>query len=551
MHRSNLTPDRIEDIRAEAVFEAGIGIALLEVVDDSLTIRDANDAFGCLVQYDVDSLVDKPLHTLFGSRTERRQIVSLVNAARSSRRWRDMLTLMTSGNAPLPVNFVISPKTWPDVEGSYAIATIMDATDYVRARNVQRLSNDINVIIGRPAPAGSQAGELATAMVRDFADWCLIHLRTPDGTLELAAIANRNGRSPRGETVLDVSQGGIGKAFASGIPLLHQPSHLENPALPRQLEQIIGEKVRAVTSVPIASNSLEAFGTISWAITDDAREYHHEDVHAAEEVGAKFGHYLEENQIRESLARAVRAREGFMKAAGHELRTPLVSIKGYTQLLLRDFRRQTISQQRLESGLKAIDTATSRLTDLTEDLFAVSNPGINSLPLRLVTVDLATYVREFLSTTPSLTLAGHHIQLTEPDEPLMVRIDLTRLAQVLFNVAINAVHFSPADSDIRVSTRRVGDDAVIAVQDSGRGLSPGEESSIFDPFSNARTWYGSEEQGLGIGLYISKQIVARHHGDIWAESDGLEQGTTFFIRLPLAPDEPQGEAIPPRPGEGW
>lgn len=538
MQRSNLTPERVNDIRAEAILEAGVGIALLQVVDDSLTIRDTNDAFAALVGHDVDSLLDQPMGTLFGPRTERRQVTALMDAVRSGRRWRDTLTLMTARKAPFPVTIVVAPKAWPDSNGRYAIATIMDATDYVRARNVQRLSNDINVIIGRSDNAESQAKELAEAMVRDFADWCVIHLRSPDGHLQLAAIANREGRLPCGDLGVDVFQGGVGKAFASGIPLLHQPSHPENPALRRQMQEIIGIPVRSATSVPIASNSLDAFGTISWAITDDARDYHHEDVHAAEEVGAKFGHLLEEQRIRDSLARAVRAREGFMKAAGHELRTPLVSIKGYTQLLLRDLRRQTVSQQRLESGLKAIDTSTSRLTDLMEDLFAVSNPGINSLPLRLVTVDLAAYVREFLSTTPSLTLAGHHINLAEPAEPLMVKIDLTRLSQVLFNVSINAVHFSPADSDINISTQRIGDDALISIQDSGRGLSPGEESSIFDPFSQARNWYGSEEQGLGIGLYISKQIVARHHGEIWAESAGLECGTTFYIRLPLVTEHP-------------
>lgn len=545
MHRTNLTPERIEDIRAEAVLEAGIGIALLEVVDDALTIRDTNDAFAALVRFDVDALINQPMSALFGTRTERHLIRAMVNSARAARRWHDTITLKTARNAPLPVKIVVSPKTWPDIAGTYAIATVQDATDYVRARNVQRLANDINVIIGRQDHAGSQVSELASSMVRDFADWCIIHLRAPDGHLQLAAIANREGHVPRGDAGLDVASGGIGKAYASGIPLLHQPSHPENPALIRQAGAIIGQRVRAAASVPIASNSLDAFGTISWAITDDERDYHHEDVHAAEEVGAKYGHFLEENQTRESLARAVRAREGFMKAAGHELRTPLVSIKGYTQLLLRDFRRQTISPQRLESGLKAIDTATSRLTDLMEDLFAVANPGINSLPLRLVTVDLSSYVREFLNTTPSLSLAGHRIHLEGPDEPIMVQVDLTRFSQVLFNIAINAVHFSPANSDIHISTRRDGDIAMIEVKDSGRGLAPGEESSIFDPFAQARSFDGSEEQGLGIGLYISKQIVTRHHGEIWAESAGLEQGTTFHIRLPLAPTvdvAPEGAA---------
>jgi signal transduction histidine kinase len=459
---------------------------------------------------------------------------------RSHRTWRDTITLTNGPGAPLPVSVVLAPTRMPDRDGTWAIATITDATDFVRVRNVQRLSNDISLIISRRSQTDTQAMDLAKAMVRDFADWCAIHLHTPEGTLALVALASRSGKTPAGSPGADINQNGIGKAFASGIPLLHQPSHPENPALLRQMQRIVGEPVRAVASVPIAASPVESFGTITWAISDDARLYHHEDVRAAEEVGMQFGHYLHENEIRESLSHAVRAREGFMKAAGHELRTPLVSIKGYTQLLLRDFRRQTISPQRLEAGLKAIDTSTSRLTDLMEDLFAVSNPGLNALPLRLVPVDISIFVREFLSTTPSLTLAGHRFHLEEAKEPLMAKVDLTRFSQVLFNVAINAVHFSPAGSDICVATRRDGDFVVISIQDAGKGLSPGEESSIFDPFNQADSWYGSDEQGLGIGLYISRQIMVRHKGDIWAESEGPDKGATFHIRVPHAPEPDRG-----------
>ncbi len=534
MQHTNLTPNHIDAIRAAAIDQARIGIVLVQVTDSELIIRDTNEAFRNLVAYDIDALAGKPVNMLFGPRTDRRKIASLVNAARSGRTWRDTITLTTSSNAPMPVSVILSREDWPESDGTYAIGTITDATDFVRARNVQRLSNDISRIIARDVGPDQQASELAQAMVRDFADWCAIHLRTADDTLELVALASRTGHAPTGDCETDVSTNGIGKTFASGIPLFHQPSHPENPALARQMEGIIGQSVSAAASVAVASNALEAFGTITWAITDDARDYHHEDVQAAEEVGVKLGHYLHEREIRESLSHAIRAREGFMKAAGHELRTPLVSIKGYTQLLLRDFRRDAVSPQRLEAGLRAIDTSTSRLTDLMEDLFAVSNPGINSVPLRLVTVDMRTYVREFLTTTPSLTLTGHRIQVKAPDEPLPARIDLTRFSQVLFNVAINAVHFSPAESDILVCSRREDDTVLISVHDEGKGLSAGEEMSIFDPFTHANTWYGSEEQGLGIGLYITKQIVQRHRGEIWAESDGPEKGSTFYIRLPLA-----------------
>lgn len=534
MQKANQTPNHIDAIRNAAIDQARVGIVLIEVTDNALVIRDSNAAFARLVQHNIDALTGKPVTMLFGPRTDQRKVASLVNAARLGRTWHDTITLTTASNAPLAVNIILSREEWPDSEGTFAVGTITDATDFVRARNVQLLSSDISRIIARDVDPHQQTTELAEAMVRNFADWCAIHLRTPENTLELVALASRSGHVPSGDLDYDVTSNGIGKTFASGIPLLHQPSQPENPALATQMERITGQPVHSAASVVVASTTLEAFGTITWAITDDARDYHHEDVQAAEEVGVKLGHYLHERQIRESLSDAVRAREGFMKAAGHELRTPLVSIKGYTQLLLRDLRRNAVSMQRLEAGLRAIDTSTSRLIDLMEDLFAISNPGVNAVPLRLVTVDISTYVREFLETTPSLMLSGHHLEIETPDEPLPARIDLTRFSQVLFNIAINAVHFSPAETDILVRTCREKDHVLISIRDQGKGLAPGEETSIFDPFTHANTRYGSEEQGLGIGLYITRQIVQRHRGEIWAESAGPGKGSTFYIRLPLA-----------------
>lgn len=536
MHRSHIITQRVDDIRAEAIRHAGIGIVVLEIHDSALTIANVNDAFSSLTGYAPEELQGAPLRVLRGPRTDVHRLSAMETALRANKPWKDTIVLQNAHDAPLPVTVDIVPRTWPEIDGLFAIATIMDASPLVRARNIQRLSNDISVIIGRAEQTERQALRLATAMVRDFADWCAIHLRMPDGNIALVAMTSRTGQGILGDQETNIEHWGIGKVIASGIPLLHQPSHRENLPLSRQMQNIIGRPVHAVTSVPIAARAIESFGAITWAITDDNREYHHEDVQAAEEAGSKFGHYLEENQIRDSLARAVKAREGFMKAAGHELRTPLVSIKGYTQLLLRDFRRETISSQRLEAGLKAIDISTSRLTDLMEDLFAVSTPGSTSLPLRLATVDINEYIQEFLTTTPSLSLAGHNFHLKSTDEQLMTSIDLTRFSQVLFNVVINAVHFSPPDSDVYITTTRETTSVLISVQDKGKGLDPGEEITIFDPFTHARSWQQSEDQGLGIGLYISKQIVQRHKGEIWAESEGQDAGATIHIRLPLAPE---------------
>jgi signal transduction histidine kinase len=537
MHRRNIITNRADAIRAEAILQAGIGIVLLDVTDDPPRIVDTNDAFGILAGFDVEFLAGAGFDILHGPRTDEERTTAMTAAARAGSRWKDTNVLQDSRGVPLPVQIDLSPKTWPDVEGQFAIAVITDAAQLIRAARSQRLLNDITLIASQSGSIHEQALGIAEAMSRDFADWCIFHLRAPDGSLRPEVVSSRHGAKPRAKDEADPGNYGIGKVIASGLPLLHQPSHQTTPVLQRQVEAIIGEPVHAVATVPIAATTLETFGAISWVITADKREYTHEEVQVAEEAASKFGHYIEETQIRDSLARAVRAREGFMKAAGHELRTPLVSIKGYTQLLLRDLRRQTMSPERLQAGLQAIDTSTTRLTDLMEDLFAVTNPGPNTIPLRLATLDINQEIREFLATTPSLGLANHTFRFDTSEDALLVPLDITRFAQVLFNVVTNAVHYSPPNSAITIATSRENGSAVISVTDAGKGLAPGEESTIFDPFNQARNLDDSEDQGLGIGLFISRQIVERHGGMIWAESTGRNRGTTISIRLPRAEND--------------
>jgi signal transduction histidine kinase len=214
----------------------------------------------------------------------------------------------------------------------------------------------------------------------------------------------------------------------------------------------------------------------------------------------------------------------------------VVSIKGYAQLLLRDIRRQTLSPQRLQNGLHTIESAAERLSALTEDLFTVYNRGSSTVPLTLSTVKLESYLREFFSTAQAHLLHGHVLDVSAIRDTGWVSIDVVRFAQVLYNLMNNAERFSPPTTPIRIATLRQTNGAIISVADNGKGLMPGEETSIFDPFVTSRRNSDHTEAGLGISLYISQQIVQRHEGRIWAESAGPDQGTTFKILLPLVPD---------------
>jgi signal transduction histidine kinase len=240
--------------------------------------------------------------------------------------------------------------------------------------------------------------------------------------------------------------------------------------------------------------------------------------------------------VRRNLSQALHSREAFLSAAGHELRTPVVSIKGYAQLLLRDIERQHLSPQRLENALRTIESSASRLSTLTEDLFSVYNRGSATVPLNLSTVKLETYLREFFTTARAHLLHGHTLDLAGIAPAGWVSLDVTRFAQVLYNLMDNAQRFSPPTSEIRVATAQQPNGVLIAVSDAGSGLEPGEETAIFDPFYASRQPRDHAESGLGISLYISQQIVQRHDGQIWAESDGPNRGTTFKILLPRTAD---------------
>ena len=149
------------------------------------------------------------------------------------------------------------------------------------------------------------------------------------------------------------------------------------------------------------------------------------------------------------------------------------------------------------------------------------------------------------ASMPLIEAAGHQINVSLPDESVTIDGDAVRLGQVFSNLLNNAAKYTDRGGRITVLCTCDGEEAVVSVRDTGIGIPPDMLSRVFEMFAQVPNPLRRTEQGLGIGLYISKQIVTRHHGEIWAESAGLEQGTTFRIRLPLAPkvdDASQGAA---------
>lgn len=241
----------------------------------------------------------------------------------------------------------------------------------------------------------------------------------------------------------------------------------------------------------------------------------------------------------------VRLRDEFLSVAAHELRTPLTSLRGYTQLLLREIGRQgdaaTIrSPERFERALQVINTQCTKLNDLVDQLLDLSRLDAGKLTLTPSPVDLAALVRE---TTASLQLTTRRYRLrVHAPEQACAWVDRLRIEQVLTNLLTNAIRHADGGEYIDVEVAQEGNTIRLAVRDYGAGIPPEARSRIFERYQQLQP--GGVTGGLGLGLYLTRHLVELHGGSITLESppDG---GTRFVVTLPVADAAAMATAAPP------
>ena len=238
-----------------------------------------------------------------------------------------------------------------------------------------------------------------------------------------------------------------------------------------------------------------------------------------------------ERQARAEAESALRLRDEFLSIASHELRTPLATLKGYSQLAARRLNRvgQLEPEQVLDS-LQAITTQSDKLDRLLGQLLDVSRLELGKLALEPQHCDVAELVEQVVrgararDEEQTITFSA---DLAEPAE-----VDPLRLEQVVTNLLDNAIKYSPDGGAIDVTVSRAACDMLeIRVRDHGLGIPPDKRAQIFERFFQAHG--DGHKQGMGLGLFVSRQIVELHGGNITAESP-TDGGTCFIVRLPLA-----------------
>jgi len=242
-------------------------------------------------------------------------------------------------------------------------------------------------------------------------------------------------------------------------------------------------------------------------------------------------------QANEQLERANYLKDYVVLRSSHELRTPLTMILGQTQMALRRLNRSgetTENWSALRQHLGIVEAHALNLRILINDLFDLSSVRAGQFPLRLTQCDLGSLCRDVIKDQQACS--DRSIELDLPSEPLLLQADEKRLVQVLVNLVNNAVKYSPENTTIRVRVRPEHAHVILQVHNEGTALSPVQLERIFEPFYRTLDAESSPTKGWGLGLTISKEIVERHKGQIWAES-AEGKGIMFFVRLPLSQDK--------------
>jgi PAS domain S-box-containing protein len=225
---------------------------------------------------------------------------------------------------------------------------------------------------------------------------------------------------------------------------------------------------------------------------------------------------------------AEQRKDAFIHMASHELKTPITSLKGFTAILQRRLSKQGDEQSLLYLG--RIDAQLNKLTTLVSELLDMSRMQSGSLPFRLQACEFDALVEEVVNDMQAATTT-HQLRV-EGRTGALVSADPERLTQVLLNVLTNAIKYSPRAQEVIVRRWCENEQVIVSVQDFGIGIDQSHHERIFERFYQVEDAVEKTYPGLGIGLYISSEIMRQHQGHIWVESHKGE-GSTFFMALPV------------------
>jgi two-component system, chemotaxis family, CheB/CheR fusion protein len=410
-----------------------------------------------------------------------------------------------------------------------------------RADEAQRFLNEAGAaMLPESLDSDATLGVLAHLVVPRLADWCVIDVVDPGGTIRQAAAAHVDPEMERRAVALRrtyapeaQAERGVAWVIRHGMPVLFpevedvpwlaQALGVEHPEFLRELG------ARSYVSVPIRGRT-GVIGALSLVRGMPGRRYGAGDLAVAEGLGQRAGMAVENARLYLSAQNAIVARDEFLAILSHELRNPLAPLRNSLHVL----DRADPSSEPWRRAREVAERQVAHVTRVIDELLDVTRITHRKIQLHRANVELGDLVRRAAEDHRAVVEGrGVHLVVETPPDEVYVDGDVTRLVQVVGNLVQNAAKFTRRDDRVTVSLVRAGGAAEIHVRDTGAGIDPALVNDLFQPFTQAKQTLARSEGGLGLGLAFVKGIVELHGGTVGASSDGPGRGAEFTIRLPI------------------
>jgi signal transduction histidine kinase/DNA-binding response OmpR family regulator len=325
----------------------------------------------------------------------------------------------------------------------------------------------------------------------------------------------------------------LGSGVSESFPEVYGTHPTSGPASAPSAQPEIprGSPLHSLMIIPLLARG-RTIGVISLGTTSAGRTIDADLVAVASDVASRAAIALDNALLYRKIHEQDRRKNEFLAMLSHELRNPLAPITNAVHVLQtndadakkRDWAREVIGRQ------------VKQLSRLVDDLLDVSRITQNKIELKVEAVDVAEVVAVAVETVrPLIDAQEHALSVLLPEQPMRIRGDFARLAQVLANLLNNATKYTDRNGRIALTAEQEGGEIVFRIRDSGIGIPSSALPTIFDLFTQVEQTLDRSQGGLGIGLTLVKRLVEMQGGSVSASSAGRNLGSEFTVRLPAMP----------------
>jgi PAS domain S-box-containing protein len=379
---------------------------------------------------------------------------------------------------------------------------------------------------------------IARLAVATFAEYCIVDVVEPDGSLRRIDVAHPDVRA--GDAVrerfaeLGPLHDGlrvIEEVVATGQERVEAP--IDHAAAARLADPATAGLLldRTLVCVPLSARG-QVIGAMTIMSAPAAEPYDAADVALFAELARRAALAVDNARLYETALAASEAKSAFLAVMSHELRTPLNAILGYSDLMLMGVPAR-LPQPAVEQ-LQRVQLAARHLLEMIDEILTISRVEAGEELVTREPVEICTFLRETASLVePAANAKGLVLQCDVPEQEQHVHVDVRKVRQILLNLLSNAVKFT---SDGTVVMRGVIDGCTlrVTVQDSGIGIAPEHLDRIFDPFWQVEHALARRSDGTGLGLNVARRLARLMEGDVTVSSS-VGSGTRFNLSLPLPP----------------